>query len=343
MSNLKAGIVGGSSLLAGLLIEMLDTHPLVDLVYIESEHHSGKPLGQVHQFLKMAYKSKKFEKFSSDFILKHLDVVFVCKPHRDSMKYVKQLYNEKIKIIDLSGDFRLKDIEEYEKWYGAKHIASMLLSKAVYGLSEIYTEKIKRSFLVANPGCYPTGILLSLYPLLKNKAIHFQDIFIVSYSGVSGAGRNPIPGKNLFMDAFNNIIAYKVTDHQHTPEIEAYLSDFAGKEISLNFVPHITSIENGIFNTIIVKPQKTMTENDYYNFYEKSYSKCKFIEIHKDRIPQVKDVVNTNFCRIALKADERTGHLLVFSVIDNRIKGGAGQAVQNMNLMFGFPEETGLI
>ncbi len=343
MKKINAGIVGGTSLLAGLLIEILYTHPYVDLIYIDSEHHPNEPIYKFHRFLKCDIKNKKFDNYSKEFVHKNLDVIFIAKPHRISMKYVKDLYNEKIKIIDLSGDFRIKNVKEYEKWYNTKHIIPDLIKKSVYGLSEVYTEKIKKANLIANPGCYPTGILLALYPLLKNRIIDSKSIFIVSYSGVSGAGKNPVPGKNLFIDAFNNIIAYKVTAHQHIPEIEEYLSEFAENRVMINFVPHITSVEDGIFNTIFLKPEKSLAEKEFFKFYEECYKNCKFIKINRERIPEIKDVVDTNFCNISLKMDIRTGNLIVFSVIDNRIKGGVGQAVQNMNLMFDLPEDTGLM
>jgi len=343
MKKIKTGIIGGTSLLAGLLIDILYKHPYVEMVYIDSEHHPDEPLYKFHKFLKTDIKTRKFDKYSKDFIQKNLELVFITKPHKESMRYVKEIFNQKIRIIDLSGDFRLKNVKAYEKWYNTTHIIPQLVEKSVYGLSEIYTEKIKNAILIANPGCYPTGILLSLYPLVKHRVIQFDNISIVSYSGVSGAGRNPVPGKNLFIDAFNNIIAYKVTNHQHIPEIEEYLEDFAKQPIKINFVPHITSIENGIFNTIFVKPQKNVSENEILGFYEESYKNCKFIRINQNRIPEIKDVVDTNFCDISLKYDNRTDTIIVFSAIDNRIKGGVGQAVQNMNIMCGFPEETGLI
>ena len=342
--KVKVGIVGGSSLLAGYLIDILNKHPFVELCYIDSEHYTEQALNKIHKYLKsINLIERKFDKYSKEFIQKNLDLVFVAKFHTESMNYVKELYNEELKIIDLSGDFRLKNENEYEKWYGKKHIAINLLEKAVYGLTEIYRDEIKRAKLIANPGCYPTGIILALYPLLKNKIIKPERIFIASYSGVSGAGRNPVPGKNLFIDAFNNIIAYKVTNHQHTPEIEQILNNFSESEININFVPHITSIENGIFNTIFVEPKDNYNEEKIYEIFEKEYKDAKFVRIKKDRIPEIKDVVDTNFIDISIRFNKRNNTILIFSVIDNRIKGGVGQAVQNMNIMFGYSEETGLL
>ena len=342
--KVKVGIVGGSSLLVGYLIDILNKHPFVELCYIDSEHYTEQPLNKIHKYLKsINLIERKFDKYSKEFIQKNLDLVFVAKSHTESMNYVKELYNEELKIIDLSGDFRLKNENEYEKWYGKKHIAINLLEKAVYGLTEIYRDEIKRAKLIANPGCYPTGIILALYPLLKNKIIKPERIFIASYSGVSGAGRNPVPGKNLFIDAFNNIIAYKVTNHQHTPEIEQILNNFSESKVNINFVPHITSIENGIFNTIFVEPKDHYNEEKIYEIFENEYKDAKFVRIKKDRIPEIKDVVDTNFIDISIRFNKRNNTILIFSVIDNRIKGGVGQAVQNMNIMFGYSEETGLL
>lgn len=344
MKSIKVGIVGGSSLLAGILIEILAKHPYVELVYIDSEHYAGELLKKVHKYLKLLnFQERRFDKYSKEFITENLDLVFIAKSHTDAMNYVKELYNGKLRIIDLSGDFRLKNPLEYEKWYGKKHIAPELLEKAVYGLTEINREKIRDAILIANPGCYPTGIILALFPLLKNRIIKPEKIYIASYSGVSGAGRNPVPGKNLFIDAFNNVIPYKVTNHQHLPEIEQILNQFSENNVKLNFVPHIVSMEDGIFNTIFVEPEKNYKEKDILEIYKNEYKDCKFIKIEQDKLPEIKDVVNTNFVEIGFKINHQIGSLIIFSVIDNRIKGGAGQAVQNMNIMFDFEETAGLL
>ncbi len=336
------GIVGGTSLLAGYLLKYLNNHPFVELKYIDSESNPGQPLSGFHNILDQGMMNKKLDKYSPDFIKKNLDLVFITKPHTVAMKYVKELYDEKLKIIDLSGDFRIKNIAEYEKFYKTKHTAKKLVEKSVYGLTEIYYKEIKDSLLLANPGCYPTGIILSLYPLVKEDAALTDSISVVSYSGVSGAGKNYIPGKNLFLDAFNNVIPYKVSDHQHTPEIEEQISS-ADKDIKINFVPHLASMENGIFNTIFVKLKAGFSREKIVAVYEKYYKGFKFIKIFSDKLPQIKDVVDTNYCIISPVFNIRTNTLIIISVIDNRIKGGAGQAIQNMNLMLGFEEDVGLI
>ncbi len=338
----KVGIIGGTSLLAGLIIKYLSRHRYVETAYIDSEHSTGKRAGEVHKYLKGEIADYIFDKPDMEFVKNELDLVFVAKPHRESMNFVSKVYNDKLKIIDLSGDFRISEKSVYEKWYKAEHTVPELIEKAVYGLSEIYTEEIKRSKLIANPGCYPTGILLGLYPALKNNLADNNIIYIDSYSGVSGAGNKPVPGKNLFTDAFNNVIAYRITDHQHTPEIEEQLSKFYKDKVFVNFVPHIASMENGIFSTIFISLKNKYSGDEIKELYKEAYKDKYFVKICEEA-PQIKDVVDTNFTYISIAKNERTNTLIILSVIDNRIKGGAGQAVQNMNLMLGYNEFEGLI
>ncbi len=343
LKQFNIGIVGGTSLLAGLLIPLLLKHKSVNLLYIDSEHSENEFIAPFHKIEHPFLENKRFQKYAPEFIKKNLDLVFIAKSHGDSMKYVKELYNDKLKIIDLSGDFRIHNVPVYEKYYKMKHIAPELIQKSIYGLAEINYNKIKNSILLANPGCYPTGIILALYPLIKEKVIDPTLCYIDSYSGVSGAGRNPIPGKNLFLDAFNNIITYKINSHQHIPEIEQELSLIHEQEIKINLVPHIASMDNGILNTIFVKVIKAMDQKQLLDIFKKTYTKSKFIKILDKEPPQIKEVINSNYCMIYPLLEERTNSIIVSSVIDNRIKGGVGQAIQNMNIMFGLPEENGLL
>lgn len=338
------GIVGGTSLLAGNIIRYLVKHPFINLKYIDSEYNPGKIISDFHKPIDESIASRKLDEYSPEFIKENLDLVFIAKPHTQAMNYVKALYNGKLKIIDLSGDFRIKNIDEYEKWYKSKHNVKELVPKSVYGLTEIYKADIESGLLIANPGCYPTGILLSLYPLIKDGIINTESINITSYSGISGVGKNPVPGKNLFLDVFNNIIAYRITDHQHTPEIEEQLSIFDGtkKDIKVNFVPHLASMENGIYNTIYSKTEKSYNQDDIVSIYEKYYKQFKFIKI-LNHAPEIKEVVNSNDTLIYPEFNSRTNTLIILSVIDNRIKGGAGQAIQNMNVMLGIDDFCSLI
>lgn len=338
----KVGIVGASSLLGGSLIRILLHHPAVHLIYISSEHHTNEPIAPFFKILNEKLEDKRFDKYSPDYIKKNLDLVFVTKPFSESMKCIQKLYNGRLKIIDLSGDFNVKNKKIYEKWHQFKHVMPELLRTSVYGLTEFYHEEIKNATLVANPSCYATGIILSLFPAIKANLIDTGSIFVNSYSGISGIGRKSIPGTSLFLDAFGNIIAYKIGDHPHIPEMEEQLSLIHEKPVTINFIPHVTSINNGIFNTIFSKLKKRVTANEVMQIYNRAYSACRFVKIFRDEPPQIRGVVNTNCCLIFPKINERTGVLNILSVLDNRIKGGAGQAVQNMNLMLGFPEETGL-
>jgi len=338
----KVGIVGGTSLLAGILIKYLNKHPYVDLDYIDSDTHKNEKLSKFHRITQLGLQNDViFKEYSPDYIKKNLDIVFIAKPHKIAMKYVKDLYDENsnLKIIDLSGDFRIKNVNEYEKWYNTTHIAKYLIEKSIYGLTEIYRQSIKNAKLIANPGCYPTNILLALYPLIKEKTIEPSNIIINSYSGVSGAGRNPVVGKNLFIDAFNNIIPYKILQHQHIPEIEEQLS--IDEKIKITFVPHITSIEDGILSTIYVKPKKNDAKF-FIDLFKNFYNGSVFVKITENKIPEVKDVIGTNKCVIGTFLNTRTNILIIISVIDNIIKGGAGQAIQNMNVMLGLKENTAL-
>jgi N-acetyl-gamma-glutamyl-phosphate reductase len=338
----KVGIVGASSLLGGSLIRILLHHPAVNLIYISSEHRTNEAIAPFFKILNEKLGDKRFDKYSPDYIKKNLDLVFITKPFSESMKCIQKLYNGRLKIIDLSGDFNVKNKKIYENWHHFKHIMPELLKTSVYGLTEFYREEIKRATLVANPGCYATGIILSLFPVIKENLIDTDSIFVNSYAGISGIGRKSVPGTNLFLDAYSNIIAYKISDHPHVPEMEEQLSLIHKKRVTINFIPHITSINSGIFNTIFSKLKKRVTNNEVIQVYHKIYSTCGFIRIFRDEPPQLRGVKNTNYCLIFPKINERTGVLNVLSVLDDRIKGGAGQAVQNMNLMLGFPEKTGL-
>lgn len=337
----KVGIVGGTSLLAGSLVRILLSHPFVKLEYLSSDHGAGLPVADHHKIFHKALEGRTFDAYDPDRIQSGLDLVFIAKPHAQAMNFVKELYNGKLKIIDLSGDFRLREAAVYEKWYKARHIAPELLDKSVYGLTEIRREDIGKAVLVANPGCYPTGIVLSLYPLLKEKVIETSPLSITSYSGVSGAGKNPVPGKNLFMDAFNNIMAYKIASHQHIPEIEEQLSLAHGGKVFVDFVPHLASMDNGIFNTIYTRMKRKISTEQAVGIFRDAYASSRFVRVCAHEPPRIRDVADSNYFMVCPVVDSRTETLLLFSALDNRIKGGAGQAVQNMNLMFGLPEETG--
>jgi N-acetyl-gamma-glutamyl-phosphate reductase len=281
--------------------------------------------------------------YSFEAVVKKADVVFLCLPHTEAMAAAEQLLAAGKTVIDLSADFRLRDKKIYEKWYGVNHIAPQYLSRAVYGLSEIHREKIKKADLIANPGCYPTGPSLALIPLIKKKLIDPKSIIINAASGVSGAGKKLVTTTH-FCEASENFSAYKVNRHQHTPEIEQTLSDAAGKPVKITFVPHLLPLHRGILATIYAQTTAKGTEAMIRKTLEAAYKQAPFVRVRPaGQYPSVKDVQHTNFCDIGISVQEGTGRVVILTAIDNLVKGAAGQAVQNMNLRFGFPEEAGLV
>ena len=339
---IKVGIIGTASLTSGEIIKLLLKHPRAKLFYLESENFAGKKVWEVHKFLK-GVLDLNLKNFSEEEITENCSVVFISKQHNFASGVSRNLIGKGVRVIDLSADFRLKDSEAYKEWYGVEHKDHTLLKKAVYGLSELYSEKIKKALLVANPGCYPTSIILGCAPLFANSLVNPKEILVSSYSGVSGAGRIAKPGINLFMDSFRNLFPYNVATHRHTPEIEQELSAIGNTTVNLTFVPHVAPLDKGILSTIYLKPLKETSEEELIQLYKKVYDQCPFIRVYeKGNFPSTLNVVDTNFCDIGIKYDPRSNRIVVISAIDNLIKGAAGQAVQNMNLMMGFDETEGL-
>lgn len=268
------------------------------------------------------------------------DMIFLALPHRVSMMFAPEFLKEGKKVIDLSADYRLKDTAVYEKWYGTKHTSPDLIKTAVYGLPELYKDKIAGSAFIANPGCYPTGAVLGLAPLLAAKAIDPAQMIIDAKSGVTGAGRTPSLGL-LFAETNENFKAYKINQHQHIPEIDQVLSEFAGTEVKVTFVPHLVPMNKGILSTIYTVPFKGSDTSGLIKEYRKFYEDAPFVRVlDEGAYPETKNVLGTNFCDIGIKV---TGNrIIVITAIDNLYKGAASQAVQNMNLMMGFGEKTGL-
>lgn len=340
---IKTGIVGGGSIVANEIMKIISVHPGAELCYVASETSTGKPVSSVHNNLQGIYDDLLFSKYSVDEISNTCDIIFICKSHGESSSFVKDFFNSGCKIIDMGGDFRLKDINNFNFWYhGAKHACPEILNKAVYGLPELYKEKIKKTNLVANPGCYATSIILALAPLLKVNLIKPNEITICSSSGISGAGREPKPGFNMFIDVYRNVKPYKIGVHPHIGEIEQELKNFSADFGPLTFVPQVVPFDRGILSNIIVSVSAQITEEIVLKCYENFYFECGFIQILKNRIPDVKDILGTNMCAINAKIDKHSSKLIIFSAIDNLIKGAAGQGVQNMNLMFGLSDTAGL-
>ncbi|MBI3752568.1 MAG: N-acetyl-gamma-glutamyl-phosphate reductase [Deltaproteobacteria bacterium] len=341
---MKVAILGGSGYTGFELLRILANHPQAEVIAVTSRQRKGEKVEKVFPGLKNIANLTFEDPANFNAILK-ADIIFSALPHHASMEIVPNLLKNRKKVIDLSADFRLKDAKVYEAWYG-KHTAKGLLKKAVYGLPELYREKVKDAALVANPGCYPTGAILGLAPLIKESIIDTGSIIIDSKSGVSGAGRAALLDTS-FAEVNEGFKAYKVGEHRHTPEIEQGLSLIAGKNIKITFTPHLLPVNRGILSTIYASLKRARGKGQgarIFNIYKKYYKDEFFIRIMPEgAFPNISQVKGSNFCDIGFKIDERTGRLIVITAIDNLVKGASGQAVQNMNIMGNIPETTGLI
>lgn len=332
----KTGIFGISGYAGQKLVELLISHPEVEITGGFVAEEEGTPeITEIIPRLKGLIQLKCKNKPDWQYIEKNCDVVFLALPHAVSMRFVPPLFEMKKKVIDLSADFRFDNLQTYERWY-VKHTCPDLNKRFVYGLPEIYREEIKKTDLVANPGCYPTSVILALMPLVKDNLIENR-IFVDSKSGVTGAGRTPTLG-TLFVECNENIKAYKIGEHRHSPEMEEVLNKIGVEQYSVVFVPHLVPYNQGILSTCYVSLKLDMAEEKIYEIYRKTYADEPFVRIMDYGVsPSVKNVVNTNFCDIGIKLVDRKT-LIVISAIDNLVKGAAGQAVQNMNIMLGFKE-----
>lgn len=338
---LKVAICGGSGYTGAELLRLLAFHPEVEVTVVTSEKSAGKCVSDLFPHLRN-YSYLFYEPLKRDEIISRADLFFMALPHGASQETVHFFASRDKMVIDLSADYRLKDAEVYEKWYKIPHRFKNTLKKAVYGLPEIYRKKIARSKLIANPGCYPTGAILGLYPALKNSIVDINSIVIDSKSGTSGAGRQSDTSFS-FCEVNEGFKAYGITTHRHTPEIEQELSAIARKEIRVDFTPHLLPIDRGIITTIYSKTLKDIDPERIYGLYRASYKNEPFIRLMEPgRFPNVKSIRGTNICEIGLTVNKRTGTLIIVTAIDNLVKGASGQAVQNMNIMMGFPETLAL-
>ncbi len=340
--RIKAGIIGATGLAGEGVLDILINHPNVEISVLTSDSSTGKDISNVIP----KYKNVINHKLSETSIpsLAECDIVFMTKKDPESMKLVKPLLEGKCRIIDLGGEFRLNDYRIYEEWYKHEHLAKELLSEAVYGLPEHNREKIKNARLIANPGCYPTGNIIALAPLVKSGIINNQTISIVAYSGISGAGRTySATSANLFVSCNENIRAYGIGDHKHTPEIEQGISNYSGKPTTVMFIPHLAPMDRGIFSTITALPNQEIESIDIISVLKNAYKNSEFVRVFDSpNEVQISNVKYTNFCDISAKFDKRSNRVLIFSAIDNLTKGAASQSIQNMNLMFGFDEGLGI-
>jgi N-acetyl-gamma-glutamyl-phosphate reductase len=338
---LRVAICGGSGYTGGELLRILARHPTVTVKTVTSERSAGKSVVDLFPNLH-TYSNLIYEPLRVGNILDKADLFFMALPHGESQESVDFFFRQDKKVIDLSADYRLKDVNTYQKWYKIEHKFQKTLGKAVYGIPELYREKISKANLIANPGCYPTGAILGLYPAIKNKLIDVASIVIDSKSGTSGAGRKAEIAFS-FCEVNEGFKAYAIATHRHTPEIEQELSAIAGKDIIVNFTPHLAPFDRGILTTIYSRLIKQMDTERIIEFYKKIYNKEPFTKVLEEgRLPDVKNVRGTNLCEIGLFVNQRTNTLIIVTAIDNLLKGASGLAVQNMNIMMGFDEKTAL-
>jgi N-acetyl-gamma-glutamyl-phosphate reductase len=347
MQKVRAGIVGAASLLSSVLLRLLALHRHVEIVLLVSETKTGKKVEDVHRELRGAI-SKKLVPYNPREIAEQCEVVFLCKSHGEFWKKTGELIalakrmKSALKVIDLSADYRLHDPKLYPMWYGFEHKNARLLRDAVYGLPEIHARDIKEAELVANPGCYPTCVLLGAAPLFQAKVVDGTTLIVDACCGVSGAGLRPNE-RNLAMYTMENILPYRVASHPHAAEMEQELTHIARERIQVTFVPHVVSFKYGMLTNIYLRLKKRADYKSVVKMYQKFYQGKDFVRLLPEgEYPQIRNVVGTNLCEIGLVYDQRTRILIVMSVIDNLMKGGSGQAVQNMNLMFGLEEKEGL-
>ncbi len=334
----KIGIVGGTGYTGVELLRILATHPDVRLHAITSRSEAGQPVASMFQSLR-AHVDLCFSEPHLD-ILSACDLVFFATPNGVAMQSVPQLLAAGVKVIDLSADFRLRDAALWSQWYGQEHACPHLLEGAVYGLPEFYAEQVAGAQLVANPGCYPTAVQLALLPLLANPMIDLQHLIADCKSGVSGAGRQAHMG-SLLAEAGDSFKAYGVAGHRHGPEIRQQLSAYAQAPVEVTFVPHLLPMIRGIHATVYARLRGKM--DDVQQLYEQYYQGQPFVDVMPaGSLPETRSVRASNMCRLAVYRPQGGDTLVVLSVIDNLVKGAAGQAVQNMNLMLGLPQDRGL-
>ena len=338
MNKLNVLIAGSTGYIGIQLVKLLCKHKFVKIKYLCGNSSIGKRIDKYDKSLSK-YKLPKIIKINYK-LFKEVDVIFTALPNGQSQIIANNL-NKKNVLIDLSADFRIKNSNIYEKFYKIKHKSKNLLKQSIYGLSELNENKIKNKNIIACPGCYPTSIILPLFPLLKNNYLKGKQIIIDSKSGYSGAGRG-ILKKSKEMDLFNTLSAYGLPFHRHIAEVKQELS-LVSKNISFNFTPHILPMFRGILSTIYVEKNKGITVKNISNFLKKFYKNYKFIRINRiNKYIGTKNVINTNYCEITICESSNKNKLVILSSIDNLIKGGAGQAVQNMNIKFGFNIKEGL-
>ncbi|WP_251392269.1 N-acetyl-gamma-glutamyl-phosphate reductase [Mediterraneibacter agrestimuris] len=338
---IKVGIIGATGYAGGELVRILTAHKEAEIVWYGSRSYIDQKYASVYQNLFQIVDDKCMDD-NMEVLAEQADVIFTATPQGFCASLMNEEILSKTKIIDLSADFRIKDVNIYEKWYGIEHKSPQYIDEAVYGLCEVNREQIKNARLIANPGCYTTCSILTAYPLAKEGLIDMNTLIIDAKSGTSGAGRSAKTA-NLFCEVNENMKAYGVATHRHTPEIEEQLGYASGENVVLNFTPHLVPMNRGILVTEYAKLKKQVSYEDVKAVYDKYYENEKFVRVlERDVCPETKWVEGSNYVDINFRIDERTGRIIMMGAIDNLVKGAAGQAVQNMNLLFGLKESEGL-
>jgi N-acetyl-gamma-glutamyl-phosphate reductase len=337
---MKVAIYGASGYTGQELMRLLFRHPDVDVTVVTSRKFKGANVADVFpQFVDVT--DLQFSDLPPEEAAAAADFVFLALPHGTSMHFAPIVFQAGKKLIDLSADYRLRNLATYEQWYG-RHASASLIEKAVYGVPELYREAIAKARFVAAPGCYPTSAILGLAPIVKEHLVRTSSIIIDSKSGVSGAGREP-QITSLFCEVNEGFKAYKIAQHRHTPEIEQELSLLAGHEVIVSFTPHLVPLNRGILSTIYADLTGDATAAELIELYRRFYAGERFIRLYKaGMFPNISSVRGSNYCDIGIAVDARTRRVVIVSVIDNLLKGASGIAVQSMNLMCGFPEDAGL-
>lgn len=338
---MRVGIVGTSGYAGAELLRLLLAHPSAEVVYVASTSKVGKKVSEALPALE-GVVDLSFEPVDAAALGERCDVVFTATPHGAAMGLADEILSRGAVLIDVGADFRFRDAAVYESWYGQTHVRPMLASEAAYGLPELFGDDVKEARLISNPGCYPTSALLALAPLVVHRLIEMESIVVCSMSGVSGAGATPKPMYH-FPDCVENVQAYGMPGHRHTPEIEQGLAKLSGGEVPpISFTPHLIPMSRGILTHVNARAARSVDEGELIEVYKSFYAEAPFVRVLADRLAQTKAVRGSNFCDLSPRVDRRSGRILVASAIDNLMKGAAGQAVQNMNLRFGIDQKAGL-
>lgn len=334
----RVSVLGASGYTGGELVRLLAGHPQVQLVHLTASQHEGRPVGTVLPSLR-AVVTHTLEPADAARVGRDSDVVLVALPHGMAIQVVPDLLETGARVVDLGADFRLKDAKAYARWYKQEHTAPELLAEAVYGLTELYRSKVRGARLVANPGCYPAAAVLALYPLARAGLVA-GPVVVDAKSGVSGAGRSPSLGTH-FGEVNENVKPYNVGTHRHQPEMEQVLAD-VGAPIPVMFAPHLVPMTRGILATCYVPLAREVPTEEALTLYREAYGGEPFIRVLEDELPQTKATYGSNFCDVAVRVDTHRKLAVAMAALDNLGKGAAGQAIQNLNVMFGLPENTGL-